>query len=65
MTGPSDTGDLGLELAELLLLVHDWLSADQRARISFDEFMPTNTYTTNNLRSDLLRFAVLLGADVQ
>ncbi|WP_280382519.1 hypothetical protein [Nocardia wallacei] len=61
MTSPDDTGNLGLELAELLLLIQDWLST----RLSFDQFMPADAYTADHLRIDLLRFAVLLGADIQ
>ncbi|WP_139277795.1 hypothetical protein [Rhodococcus marinonascens] len=45
------------------LLVHDSLSTDQQARISFDQFIPTGSYTATDLRADLIR--VLLGVDVR
>lgn len=65
MTNRPDPAELDpIELGELLLLVHDWISADQAARISFNQFLTTGTYTADDLRSDLLRHIVLLGIDI-
>ncbi|GAB0102741.1 hypothetical protein JMUB6875_17110 [Nocardia sp. JMUB6875] len=62
MTGPeTEPAADCIELGELLLLVHDWITADQNARIGFDQFIGTGTYNSGHLRVDLIRYALLLG----
>ncbi|WP_433680362.1 DUF6262 family protein [Nocardia sp. CA-119907] len=48
------------ELGELLQLLHDWLAADQAARVSLDTFIGAPC-TSQRLRENLIRFAYLLG----
>ncbi|WP_435593661.1 hypothetical protein [Nocardia sp. bgisy118] len=53
-----------IELGELLLLIHDWISTDQHARLSFNRYLTDGHYTADDLRADLLRFALLLGTEI-
>lgn len=59
------TGDDTMELGELLTLLGDWLEgADQpQLAASFARFIGTEGYDLQDLRTDLARFAFLLGAD--
>jgi hypothetical protein len=58
-----DTGDAA-ELAEMLALLAGWLSGSQQQTLdkSLAAFTGHPAYNTDVLRSDLHRFAFLLGA---
>jgi hypothetical protein len=52
------------ELAQLLQFLRDWLSGDSdRLGVSLAGFVGNPAYSTAHLRSDLDRFAFLLGSD--
>ncbi len=58
-----DTSD-ATELAELLQFLHDWPSTDpRRLSESLNDFAGSCAYSLVELRADLNRFAVLLGAN--
>jgi hypothetical protein len=58
-----DTGDAA-ELAEMLTFLASWLSGTQKPALdeSFAAFTGHTAYNTDALRTDLHRFAFLLGA---
>jgi hypothetical protein len=56
-----DTAANTAELIELLKFLHDWLAADQTARKSLDRFIDHPSYTNQDIRTDLIRFTLLLG----
>jgi hypothetical protein len=58
-----DTAD-ATELAELLQFLSDWLASDHdRLGTSLQTFAGSHSYDTRQLRSDLDRFAFLLGGN--
>jgi hypothetical protein len=57
-----DAGD-AVELGELLGFLVGWLGCDDRLAGSFDAFVGNGGYDIDGLRSDLSRFAFLLGGD--
>lgn len=60
MTGFGLEPAAATELGDLLQLLHDWLAADQNARAGLDAFAGA-AFTSQRLRTDLIRFAYLLG----
>ena len=59
------TGDDNAELGELLTFMRDWLDSNDSPQLaaSFHRFVGAEGYDLNALRTDLARFAFLLGAD--
>jgi hypothetical protein len=58
-----DAGD-AVELGELLEFLRSWLERDgDRLAGSFSRFVGAGGYDVNGLRSDLSRFAFLLGGN--
>jgi hypothetical protein len=58
-----DTGD-ATELAELLHFLNDWLASDPtHLDTSLTQFVGTHGYNLQTLRTDLDRFAFLLGGN--
>ncbi|MGH9157389.1 MAG: hypothetical protein ACRD1K_16480 [Acidimicrobiales bacterium] len=59
------TSDDALELGELLTFLSDWLASTDNPALaaSFRRFVGTNGYDLTELRTDLARFAFLLGTD--
>ena len=55
-----DAGD-AVELGELLGFLVGWLGCDDRLAGSFNAFVGSGGYDIDGLRSDLSRFAFLLG----
>jgi hypothetical protein len=53
-----------VEFGELLVFLVGWLGCDASLAASFDSFVGDGGYDIDGLRSDLLRFAFLLGGDV-
>jgi IS5 family transposase len=59
------TSDDTIELGELLTLLGDWLEGTDQPQLaaSFARFIGTDAYDLHDLRTDLARFAFLLGTD--
>jgi hypothetical protein len=56
-------GDDAVELGELLGFLHDWLSTNNDAAVSLRRFT-LGLIGLDELRSDLARFASVLGVDI-
>lgn len=59
------TGDDAVELGELLTFLNDWLGGTDNPALtaSFRRFVGTDGYDLSEARTDLARFAFLLGTD--